>query len=52
MFHKYEDPSIDYLAGKSLIFAIRVCFFGICYVKIDIKHLSVRTYFDELFSEN
>ena len=52
MFHKYKDPSIDYRAGKNLIFAIRVSFFVICYVKIDIKLLSVRVWFDELLSEN
>ena len=42
MLNKREDPSIDYRVGKSQIFAIRVSFFVIYYVKIDIKLLSVR----------
>jgi hypothetical protein len=52
MFKKNKDPSIDYRAGKNLIFAIRVSFFGVYYVKIDISLLFVTALFDELFSEN
>ena len=42
MLHKCEDPSTDDRVGKSQIFAIRVSFFVISYVKKDIRLLSAR----------
>ena len=37
MLHKREDPSTDDRVGKIQILAIRVSFFVVSYVKIDIR---------------